>query len=115
MYVNDNPSKSFLGTYSLEEVMINNNFVKISLKNGVKDLFETSGGAFRELIETSGGIKGIEYSSSREAYINKNQLIWFNIDEEKMTIAMSFGVVRSTLQFPHHGGEFQRIKRELTR
>lgn len=46
MYVNDNPpSKSFLGKYSLEEVMINNNFVKISLKNGgVKDLFETSGG-----------------------------------------------------------------------
>lgn len=115
MYANDNPSKSLLGKYSLGEVMINNNIVKISLKNGIKDLFETSGGAFRELTEMSARIKGIEYSLSREAYINKNQLVWFNIDEEKMTIAMSFGVVRSTLQFPDHGGEFQRIKRELTR
>jgi len=95
--------------------MINNNIVKISLKNGIKDLYETSGGAFRELIESSGGIRGIEYSSSREAYINKSQLVWFYIDEEKMTIAMSFGVIRSTLKFPDHGGEFQRIKRELTR
>ncbi|MDX1300930.1 hypothetical protein [Photobacterium sp.] len=95
--------------------MINHNIVKISLKNGIKDLFETSGGGIKELFETSAGIRGIEYSSSREAYINKNQLVWFHIDEEKMTIAMSFGDVRSTLQFPDHGGEFQRIKRDLTR
>ncbi|PSW00653.1 hypothetical protein [Photobacterium lipolyticum] len=90
--------------------MINNNIVKINLKDGIKDLLET----YRDgIFEMSGG--GIEYSSSREAYINKSQLVWFNIDEEKMTIAMSFGDVRSTLQFPDHGGEFQRIKRELTR
>ena len=110
LYANDNPSKSLLGKYSLGEVMINNNIVKISLKNGIKDLLETSRDG---IFEISGG--GIEYSSSREAYINKSQLVWFNIDEEKMTIAMSFGDVRSTLQFPDHGGEFQRIKRELTR
>ena len=115
MLANDNPNKSLLGKYSLGEVMINNNIVKISLKNGIKDLHETSGGAIRELLETSGGIRGIEYSSSREAYINKNQVTWFNIDEEKMTITMSFGVTRSTLKFPDHGGEFQRIKRELIR
>ncbi|MGF1758848.1 hypothetical protein L4D76_13075 [Photobacterium sagamiensis] len=82
--------------------MINNNIVKISLKNGIKDLFEPSD-------------RGVEYSLSREAYINKSQLVWFNIDEEKMTIAMSFGVIRSTLKFPDNGSEFQRIKRELTR
>ncbi|MDX1304369.1 hypothetical protein [Photobacterium sp.] len=84
--------------------MIDNTVMKISLKNGIKDL-----------IEMSGGVRGIEYSPSREAYINKSQLVWFYIDEEKMTIAMNFGDIRSELKFPDHGGEFQRIKRELIR
>jgi len=89
---------------------MSNNIVRISLKNEIKDLLET----YRDgIFEISGG--GIEYSPSREAYINKSQLVWFNIDEEKMTIAMSFGDARCTLQFTDHGGEFQRIKRELTR
>ncbi len=51
MYVNDNPpSKSFLGKYSLEEVMINNNFVKISLKNGgLKTFSKRLGGHLENL------------------------------------------------------------------
>lgn len=92
--------------------MSSNNFVKISLKNGIKDLFETPDSEIEDLFELPA--RGIDYSSNREAYIDKSKLVWFKVDEVKATIAMSFGNIWSTLQFPDHGDEFQRIKRELT-
>ncbi|MDX1304372.1 hypothetical protein [Photobacterium sp.] len=92
--------------------MSNNNFVKICLKNGVKDLFETPEAEVEDLFEVPA--RGIEYSVDREAYIDKSKLVWFKVDEVKMTIAMSFGDAWSTLQFPDHSGEFQRVKSELT-
>jgi len=84
-------------------------FIKIHLKDGVTD----------ESISQSGTLC-LEYNSDGETYFNKSSVFSFNIDEKTFTINIVFCITmdgfpyRSTLRFTTKGGEFQRIKRELT-
>ena len=80
------------------------NFIKIHLKDGIVD------NAYYRL----------DYNEDGEVYFNKNQILYFNIDEKSCTININFAltleiyVIETVLVFPNKGGEFQRIKRELT-
>ncbi len=87
------------------------NFIKIHLKDGIKDRIKDP---------MSSCYIALEYNEDGEVYFNKNQILSFNIDEKSCTINIHFApmlsdyIIQSELVFPNKGGEFQRIKRELT-
>ncbi|EGQ7665377.1 MULTISPECIES: hypothetical protein [Vibrio] len=89
---------------------MNKNLVKIVVKEGAVE--DHSGDWYGDTI-------GLSYNSKGEAYLNKEQIQYFNIDEDKQAIEIFFPMVSETLAFrvylafPNRGGEFQRIKREL--
>ncbi|WP_156948467.1 hypothetical protein [Marinobacterium jannaschii] len=84
-------------------------FVRVHLKDGITD--EVAGGS---------NVGCLEYNSDGEAFFNKNHVLTFNIDQEASKISIIFNLTeegypyRSILTFPDQGGEFQRIRRELT-
>ncbi|OLQ83943.1 hypothetical protein BIT28_07380 [Photobacterium proteolyticum] len=62
---------------------------------------------------------GLSYNENNEAYINRYQIQYFNVDENNATIEINFPPINYELffvvklKFSDKGGEFQRIKREL--
>lgn len=75
--------------------------MRICLQDGIEDSFW-------------GAENGLFYSTSgHEAFINKEHITSFFVDENEAEVSIILGHNRAFLQFPDKGREFQRIRQEL--